>query len=107
MFADDSAIFTEPVAEATDILSNIARVMQSSGLNINSNKTKVLATDGLQTIVHLNKTPSWDSQQDWSDYHSLRFTQVLNVEKNPKHIHQDHRHFMEILTLLYSDMYKL
>lgn len=81
MFADDTAIFTEPVAEATDILSNIARVMQSSGLNINSNKTKVLATDGLQTIVHLNRTASWDSQQDWSGYHSLRFTQVLNVEK--------------------------
>lgn len=54
MFADDSALFTKPVAEATDILDNTTRVMVSSGLKINSKKTKFLATDGLQTIVHFN-----------------------------------------------------
>lgn len=42
MLADDSATFTEPVAEATDIPSDI------------HSNTKVLVTDGLQTTVHQN-----------------------------------------------------
>lgn len=55
MFADDSVIFTESVAEASDLRDNTAHVMQSTGLKNNSNKTKIMATvnhcplNGVQT----------------------------------------------------------
>uniref|UniRef100_A0A914XPG8 Reverse transcriptase domain-containing protein n=1 Tax=Plectus sambesii TaxID=2011161 RepID=A0A914XPG8_9BILA len=54
MFADDSAVFADTDAEATDTLYNIARIAQSYGLKINAEKTKALTTDGLPTHVHLN-----------------------------------------------------
>jgi CRISPR/Cas system CSM-associated protein Csm2 small subunit len=54
MFADDSAIFADTDAEATDILYHIARIAQSYGLRINADKTKVMTTDGSQAIVHLD-----------------------------------------------------
>ena len=56
MFADDSAIFTSTDEEATNTLSDIARIAQGYGLKINSDKTKVLATDGSQATVHLEGT---------------------------------------------------
>lgn len=40
MFADDSAIFTDIVAEATNILHIIVRIAHSYGLRINAAKTK-------------------------------------------------------------------
>ena len=40
MFADDSAIFADSDADATDILHDIAQVAQSYGLKINAEKTK-------------------------------------------------------------------
>jgi len=54
VFADDSAIFAEADAEATNILYNIARISQSYGLKINVDKTKVLTTDGSAASVHLD-----------------------------------------------------
>lgn len=54
MFADDSAVLADDDAEATNILYNIAHISQSFGLRINTEKTKVLSTDGSPTNVHLN-----------------------------------------------------
>uniref|UniRef100_A0A914XBV3 Reverse transcriptase domain-containing protein n=1 Tax=Plectus sambesii TaxID=2011161 RepID=A0A914XBV3_9BILA len=54
MFADDSAVFANTDAEATDTLYNIAQIAQSYGLKINAEKTKALTTDGLPAHVHLN-----------------------------------------------------
>ena len=54
MFADDSAIFAESDAEATNILHDIAIVAEPYGLKINSDKTKVLTSDGSPAIVFLN-----------------------------------------------------
>jgi len=56
MFADDSAIFANDDAEATNILNDIARIAQSYGLKINADKTKVMVLDGSQAIVHLEGT---------------------------------------------------
>ncbi|RXM98263.1 RNA-directed DNA polymerase from mobile element jockey [Acipenser ruthenus] len=56
MFADDSAIFADTDAEATDILYSIARVAELYGLKINADKTKVLTTDGSPANVHLDGT---------------------------------------------------
>ena len=56
MFADDSAIFADTDAEATDILYDVARIAQSYGLKINAEKTKVMTTDGSQANVHLDGT---------------------------------------------------
>jgi hypothetical protein len=55
MFADDSAIFADTDAEATDILYHIASIAQSYGLRINIDKTKVMTTDGSQANVHLDE----------------------------------------------------
>ena len=54
MFADDSAVLAEDDAEATHILYDIAHISQTFGLKINTEKTKVLSTDGSPTTVHLN-----------------------------------------------------
>lgn len=55
MFADDSAVFADTNAEATDTLYNIARIAQSYGLKINAEKTKALTTDGSPAHVHLDR----------------------------------------------------
>lgn len=52
-FADDSAIFANDDAEATDILFQVARTALTYGLRINAEKTKVLTTDGSVANVHL------------------------------------------------------
>ncbi|MBN3281200.1 RTJK polymerase, partial [Polyodon spathula] len=51
MFADNSAIFADTDAEATDILYSIA---EQYGLKINADKTKVLTTDGSPANIHLD-----------------------------------------------------
>lgn len=56
MFADDSAFFADSDTEATEILGDIADAAAPYGLKINADKTKVLTTDGSQTIVFLNGT---------------------------------------------------
>ncbi|RXM33269.1 LINE-1 retrotransposable element ORF2 protein [Acipenser ruthenus] len=54
MFADDSAIFTDTDAEATDILYSIVRVAEPYGIKINADKTTVLTTDESPANVHLD-----------------------------------------------------
>uniref|UniRef100_A0A914VWC6 Reverse transcriptase domain-containing protein n=1 Tax=Plectus sambesii TaxID=2011161 RepID=A0A914VWC6_9BILA len=54
MFADDSAIFANSDAEATDILYAVASAARPYGLQINSDKTKAMTTDGSSTTVHLD-----------------------------------------------------
>ncbi|KAF5893027.1 LINE-1 retrotransposable element ORF2 protein, partial [Clarias magur] len=54
MFADDSGILADDDAAATDILYNIANVAQSYGLKINTDKTKVLTTDGSLANMQFN-----------------------------------------------------
>ncbi|KAI2650200.1 putative 149 kDa protein [Labeo rohita] len=53
MFADDSAIFAQDDAGATDILYDIARHARPYGLKISAEKTKVMTTDGSPAIVYL------------------------------------------------------
>ncbi|RXN17950.1 hypothetical protein ROHU_026500 [Labeo rohita] len=53
MFADDSAIFVQDDAEATDILYDIARHARPYGLKISAEKTKVMTTDGSPATVYL------------------------------------------------------
>ena len=53
MFADDSAVFADANAKATNILYNIAHIAQSYGLKINADKTKVINTDGSPANVYL------------------------------------------------------
>ena len=53
MFADDSAVFADADAEATNILYNIAHITQSYSLKINADKTKVMTTDGSPANVYL------------------------------------------------------
>uniref|UniRef100_A0A914X1W4 Reverse transcriptase domain-containing protein n=1 Tax=Plectus sambesii TaxID=2011161 RepID=A0A914X1W4_9BILA len=53
-YADDSAIFANNDAEATDILYAVARAACPYGLHINVGKTKVLTTDGTTATVHLD-----------------------------------------------------
>lgn len=54
MFANDSAIFADTDAEATNCLYDIACIAESYGLKINANKTKVLTSDGSLASVQLN-----------------------------------------------------
>ena len=70
MFADDSAIFTDNAAEATDILYDIARIAQQYGLKINVDKTKVLTTDGSPATVHFEGVQI-DQVQDFKYLGSL------------------------------------
>uniref|UniRef100_A0A914X3Y7 Reverse transcriptase domain-containing protein n=1 Tax=Plectus sambesii TaxID=2011161 RepID=A0A914X3Y7_9BILA len=53
-YADDSAIFANNDAEATDILNAVAHAARPYGLHINVGKTKVLTTDGTTAIVYLD-----------------------------------------------------
>ncbi|KAL0192339.1 hypothetical protein M9458_010635, partial [Cirrhinus mrigala] len=53
MFADDSAIFAQDDAEATDILYDIACHARPYGLKISAEKTKVMTTDGSPATVYL------------------------------------------------------
>ena len=53
MFADDSAVFADVDAGATNILYNIAHIVQSYSLKINADKTKVITTDGSPANVYL------------------------------------------------------
>ena len=54
MFADDSAVFADADAGATNILYNIVHIAQSYGLKINADKTKVITTDGSPANVYLD-----------------------------------------------------
>lgn len=49
MFADDSAIFTETDAEATDTMYDITCTALSCDMKISVDKTKVMPTDGCFT----------------------------------------------------------
>ena len=53
MFSNDSAVFADADAEATNILYNITHISQSYGLKINADKTKVITTDGSPENVYL------------------------------------------------------
>ena len=53
MLADDSAVFADADAEATNILYNITHIAQSYDLKINADKTKVITTDGSLANVYL------------------------------------------------------
>ena len=54
MSADDSAVLADDEAEAADVLYDTTRVTQSYGLRINTDKTKVLTSDGSPATVQLN-----------------------------------------------------
>jgi Reverse transcriptase (RNA-dependent DNA polymerase) len=54
MFADDSAVFANSDAEATDILYNIANAARPYGLKINVEKTKIITSDGSPSMVYLD-----------------------------------------------------
>jgi hypothetical protein len=54
MYADDSAIFAENETEATQILHDIKTIAHPFGLKINTDKTKVLSSDGSPVIVQLD-----------------------------------------------------
>ena len=54
MFADDSAVFADADAKATNILYNITHIAQSYGLKINADKTKVITTDGSSANIYLD-----------------------------------------------------